>query len=284
MSEYRKRFMEEDREALSPTGKVGLVATIDDMGKPHVTLITTMEPLGETQLILGQFSHGLSKQYMQRRNNVAFLAMTLDRRMWRGWARWTGLKREGPEFELFNMKPMFRYNSYFGINTVHYLDLLEVEGPESLPMAGIVGSSIKTLLLSPFRKNRRGEPVLNPIARGLFDTVGSLVFLSWINREGFPEIIPVLQCTSSDPSRLVFTPGPWGRELEAIPAGTETALYVMSMQMENVLVRGTFTGFSGIPGNRLAQVDLHWVYNSLPPAHGQIYPPVELEPVRDKWL
>jgi hypothetical protein len=284
MSGYRKRFTEEDKEALSPTGKVGLVATIDDKGNPHVTLITTMEPLGETELILGQFSHGLSKQYMQTRNNVAFLAMTLDRKMWRGKARWTGLKREGPEFEHLNMKPMFRYNSYFGINTVHYLDLLEVEGPDPLPMGGIIASSLKTLLFAPFRKNRQADPVLNSIARGLFDMVGSLIFLSWINEEGFPEIIPVLQCTSSDPSRLVFTPGPWGRELEAIPAGTETALFVMSMEMETVLVRGTFAGFSGIPGGRLARVDLHWVYNSLPPAHGQIYPPLELEPVRENWL
>jgi hypothetical protein len=48
-----------------------------------------------------------------------------------------------------------------------------------------------------------------------------------------------------------------------------------------VLVRGVFRGFRRTMGLALGTVDIKWVYNSMPPAHGQIYPEVPLEPVLD---
>jgi hypothetical protein len=50
--------------------------------------------------------------------------------------------------------------------------------------------------------------------------------------------------------------------------------------MQSVLVRGAFSGLRGrLPPSGAVAVD--WVYNSMPPGHGQIYPPVPLEEVRD---
>jgi len=43
-----------------------------------------------------------------------------------GKVRWTHEVRAGEDYELYNHKPMFRYNAYFGIHTVHYLDLVEL--------------------------------------------------------------------------------------------------------------------------------------------------------------
>jgi hypothetical protein len=33
---------------------------------------------------------------------------------------------------------MFRYNTYFGINTVHYMDLIETSESQDLPMRKII--------------------------------------------------------------------------------------------------------------------------------------------------
>ena len=46
-------------------------------------------------------------------------------------------------------------------------------------------------------------------------------------------------------------------------------------------MRGTFTGFSRRALFKLGAVDIDWVYNSMPPAHGQIYPEIELKPVTE---
>ncbi len=56
---------------------------------------------------------------------------------------------------------------------------------------------------------------------------------------------------------------------------------VLTMGMEDVLVRGTFHGFKRFRFMKLGTVDIEWVYNSMPPGHGQIYPPVALKPVTE---
>jgi hypothetical protein len=53
------------------------------------------------------------------------------------------------------------------------------------------------------------------------------------------------------------------------------------MGMEDVLIRGTFRGYKRTIGLTLGTIDIEWVYNSMPPAHGQIYPEVDLTPVRE---
>jgi len=51
--------------------------------------------------------------------------------------------------------------------------------------------------------------------------------------------------------------------------------------MENVLIRGTFRGFERKRGVKMGVVDIDWVYNSMPPKQGQIYPEIALEPVME---
>jgi len=55
----------------------------------------------------------------------------------------------------------------------------------------------------------------------------------------------------------------------------------MTMGIEDVLVRGPFSGFKRYRGLPLGTVDIEWVYNSMPPCHGQIYPQVALKPVTE---
>jgi hypothetical protein len=51
--------------------------------------------------------------------------------------------------------------------------------------------------------------------------------------------------------------------------------------MESVLVRGCFTGWRRAAGLRAGGLEIDWVYNSMPPKQGQIYPPQPIEPVTE---
>jgi hypothetical protein len=270
----RNRFDEADVAAFEPAEKVGLVATTNDAGEPHVSLLTTISTRGPTGITLGEFSRGLSKEFMRRRPLVGFLVMSLDRRLWRGRAIWKGSAKEGPEYVKYNRQPMFRYNTYFGINTVHYLDLAGVEGPAALPMGGIALAALATALRAGRARPSAGKSVLPPFALGILDALASLNFLSFVDAEGFPRIVPVIQARSAGPSRIVFTPGPWGSELRAIPAGARVALFSINLGMESFLARGSF---SAAIGGGLRGIDLDFLYNSAPPCHGQVYPPPALE-------
>ena len=274
-------FSKQEMRAFEPAEKIGLVACVNPDGLPHISLITSIMAPRPDQLTLGQFCKGLSKQYIQENQYIAFLIMTLDKKMWRGWARWTHLKQEGPEYERYNNIPMFRYNTYFGINTVHYLDLIETSASEELPMPKIILSAMLTKLVKPAAGTGIKKPILKPFAVDLFDQLDSLKFIAFIKQDGFPVIIPLIQCQAADSRRLAFAPFAFKEELMRISKGTQVAVFGLTMGMEDVLIRGTFQGYRRRWGIKLGTVDIEWVYNSMPPAHGQIYPAVELETVSD---
>jgi len=268
-------------KAFEPAEKIGIVASISPEGLPHISLITSIMAPKPTQVTLGQFCKGLSKQYIQENPNVTFLIMTMDKRMWRGRAKWTHLKKEGPEFERYNEIPMFRYNTYFGINTVHYLDLIETSEGQSLPMPRIVLSAMLTKFAKSSARTGLAERVLTPFAEQLFNQFGSLKFIAYLGPGGYPNIIPVIQCQAADSRTLAFSALAFKEELNRISSGTEVAIFGLTMGMEDVLVRGTFQGFKRYRFMKLGTVSIDWVYNSMPPGHGQIYPEVALKAVTE---
>ena len=274
-------FSEQEMKAFEPAEKIGIVASIDPEGRPHISLITSIMAPKPNQITLGQFCQGLSKQYIQENPHIAFLIMTMDKKMWRGRAKWTHLKREGPEYERYNEIPMFRYNTYFGINTVHYLDLMETSEGRSLPMPQIVFSAMLTKFTKSAAKTGMAERILTPFAEKLFNQLDALKFIAYIGSDDYPAIIPVIQCQAADSRKLTFSPLAFKDELSRIPPETEVAVFGLTMGMEDVLVRGIFHGFKRYRFMKLGTVDIQWVYNSMPPGHGQIYPQMELKPVTE---
>jgi hypothetical protein len=277
----KKLFTEQEMQAFEPAEKIGLVACVNPEGLPHISLITSIMAPKPDQLTLGQFCKGLSKQYIQQNPHIAFLIMTMDKKMWRGRARWTHLKNEGAEYERYNEIPMFRYNTYFGINTVHYLDLIETSEREDLPMPKIILSALLTKVAKSAAGTGLTDRILKPFAEDLFNQLDSLKFIAYIGPDGFPLIVPVIQCQAADSRRLAFYPMAFKKELKRIPEETQVAVFGLTMGMEDVLIRGTFRGYRRTLGVTLGTIDIAWVYNSMPPAHGQIYPEVALQTITD---
>lgn len=274
-------FTKDEMKTFEPAEKIGLMACVNPDGLIHLTLITSIMACRADQLTLGQFCMGMSKWYMQVNPQVGFLIMTLDRRLWRGKARWTNKKADGPEYEVYNNIPMFRYNAYFGINTVHYLDLVETCGEETLPMGRIVPAAMTTKLAKSAAASSSRERILKPFAESLFNRLDALKFIAYVGEDGFPVIIPAIQCQASDSRRLVFSTRPYYDELQAIDTGAKLAILGINLKMQSVLVRGAFQGFKRYRFITLGVLDIDWVYNSMPPGHGQIYPEAPLEAVTE---
>lgn len=273
-----KTFTEDEIKKLEPAEKIGLIATVNSEGAPHISLITSIQPLGADKLVFGEFSYGLSKWHVRNNPKSAFLMMTMDKSLWRGKSLWKERKKEGPEYIMYNEKPMFRYNTYFGINTVHYLDMIECGGKESLPLIKIILSVLLTRLSGKIKKKTSADP-LNNLSISFFNRMDSLKFLAYVGDDGYPEIIPVIQCRAASSESIVFSPAAYSDEMKKIPEGAEVAVFAMTLDMESVLVRGNFQGYKRSNFVNRGTVEIDWVYNSMPPVHGQIYPPVPLNPV-----
>jgi len=205
--------------------------------------------------------------------------MTLDKRLWRGKATFTHTAHTGPEFEAYNNVPMFRYNAYFGIHTVYYMDLVGHSGRQALPMAQVVLTAIQTMIARTLSGKRAAAPVLNLWTRTLMNKLDNLKFLSYVGDDGYPLVIPVIQAQAAGVEQILFSTGAYKDDLEAVPQGVPVAVFGMSLDMEDVLLRGEFQGIRRVGGVRCGSVAVNWVYNPMPPKPQQIYPPVALEPV-----
>jgi hypothetical protein len=263
-----KEFSEQDIESFRPEMKIGLIATVNEAGLPHLTLISTLQACSPTEMFWGQFAEGMSKANIRNNPKAGFIIMTLDKNLWRGKADFTRTSKEGSEYELLNNTPMFRYNAYFGIHTVYYMDLVSHSGKQALPIIA------KTL-----SGKGEGKEVLNHFTRRLIDKMDNLKFLAYIDRDGYPVIVPVIQAQTAGSDRVIFASSVYSSDLKAISAGTAAALFCMSFEMQTVLLRGIYRGVRSIGGVECGELDADWVYSPMPPKSEQIYPPQKLEAV-----
>jgi len=272
-------FSAQDIKAMEPAMKVGLLATVNDEGLPHLTLISSLQANQATRMTWGQFTEGSSKRFIRNHPQAGFLVMTLDKQLWRGKATFTHTAQQGPEFEMYNNIPMFRYNAYFGIHTVYYMDLGEHAGRQALPMGQVVVAAIQTVIARVLSGKRGSADVLNLWTQQLMNKLDNLKFLSYVGADGYPVVIPVIQAQAAGAEQILFSTGAYKEDLEAIPEGATVAVLCMSLDMEDVLLRGEFQGIRRISGMRCGSVQVNWVYNPMPPKPEQIYPQVALEPV-----
>jgi hypothetical protein len=272
-------FSEADIQSTHVPMKVGLLATVTPEELPHVTLLSSIMACGPNQLCFGQFTEGMSKGHILSNPKVGFLIMGLDKNLWRGKASYTYSVKNGPEYEYYNNVPMFRYNAYFGVHTVYYFDLVSQTGKLPLPMNRIIFAAVKTMLARSLGRKPGQRPVLNGWTRAFLDKLDNLKFLSYIDSDGFPALIPAIQTQSLGTDHVLFSTSVYKDELHFIPAGIPMAVFDMALTMEDVLLRGKYLGIRRVGGIQAGVVEVDWVYNPMPPVPGQVYPPVEMKAI-----
>jgi hypothetical protein len=281
----KTEFNASDVEKTAPLEKIGIIATQNLEGLPHITFINSLMALNNTTMTLGQFIRGNSKQFMQRNPKVSFFILSAHtKKMWTGKIVWKKKQSQGPELEIYKEKPLQRYNSYFPIHVVHYFDLVETTPANGLPIFKMIWSTLMTLLARAGENlrhstNRLAPPILKPYGEKLFSSPFTMKFLAVMASDGFPCLIPFVQCMTLDSRRIVFYANALGPHRQKITPGMEIAVFCLKTTLESVLVRGKFAGYKRKFGIKMGQIDIDWVYNSMPPNSDQIYPAKELTPV-----
>ena len=264
----RKTINEEEYKFFEKSEKLGVVGTVDDQGDPHLTLLTTIMAKGDREMVVGVFTKGLSKENMQKRNKCGFIIMGLDMHFWTGIMTWKDVKTEGEEFVKYNNMQMWRFNTYFGISKVNYFDLNGISDKRALEVPKIAVNEIRAVLSKPFLKYAGKEQVLRPYATALFNGLDHPKFLSYIDADGFPVVVPAVQAQEVGTNTIVFTAAPYKDDFAGLQPGARVCMMALSTAMESVVVKGTFSGFKG----GIGRVKIDRVYNSIPPISRYIYP------------
>ncbi|MFB0919267.1 MAG: hypothetical protein QMB62_00060 [Oscillospiraceae bacterium] len=257
----------EDMKKFETSYKVGLVATVEKNGDPHISLLSTLMAKSEREMMLGKFIVGESKENILENPKTGFLIMSLEKEFWTGRMNYTHMLQNGEDYEMYNRQPLYRYNSYFGIDTVYYFNLLNISEGRKLNMAGIIFNSLLVSLSRGKYASEEHPKAMKPWAFELMWKMDTLAFLSYIDKDGYPVIVPCIQLQAVDASTLVLRNAPYKPELSAIPDGARVAVFGANLKFESVLLKGKFSGFKG--GTATVAVDR--VYNSMPPKQGYIY-------------
>jgi hypothetical protein len=285
MIKFNKEFEDICFKKFESDSKIGLLSSAARDGYPHIALITSISFKSKTVMMWGQFSQGLSKDYLKDNPKTGFLVVSPDQYWWTGKAAHSGRVIKGEDFDYFNNKPLFRYNSYCGFGAVHYGDLVDVSAGEKLPLVRVLLGACLSNWMKGFAKklpagagtdDPGGIPKLPPYGMNLASKLTALKFIAYIDSDGYPRIIPALQGRPVDGGRLVFSSVPYGGLLRKIPPGAKAAVFMANLELESLLLQGRWTGAERRGGVTGMIFEIEKVYNSMPPLGGYIYPP---EPV-----
>jgi len=287
MISFREEFEEGCRKAFESDSKIGLLCSIAPDGYPHMALISSIGVKDSKNLMWGQFSRGLSKEYIRDNPKTGFLVVSPDQRWWTGKALHSGSVVKGDDFDYFNNKPLFRYNSYTGFGAVHYGEVVDVSAGEKLPLLKIAlgffssGFLRKRALQKQASPDRTGggageKDKMPPYGTKLVSSLTCLKFAAFVDNDGFPRIYPVMQGRPADADTLVFSSTPYGEALRSIKSGAKAAVFLANLDLETLLLQGRW--YNTEKGGRLrsAVFEIDKVYNSMLPIGGYVYPPKTL--------
>lgn len=267
--------VERDEKDFATPYKIALVACHDEQDDVHISLLSSLANRGDDEMVVGEFVQGLSKTFFHNKPEAAFLIMNLAMNFWTGTMNFYDSRTEGEEYIRYNEMPLYRFNTYFGIHTVHYAKLREVSERRKLNLAGIVGNTLRVAFAGPFFKGENDE-VFNVWTRQHTKKIGTLMFLGFTGQDGYPRLVPVIQAKSVSDSRILLTTAPYKKLARDLEDGARASIYALNLDMEAVLLKGKFQRYAG----GLGAIDVDRVYNCMPPIHRYIYPPTSWETVK----
>lgn len=274
LTQWSSKLSEEIIKFTQPEVMVKLISTIDPRNWPHITLISSNRVISEDQIVWGEFSKGLSKEYVQKNPKQGLFYMTAETpfKFIQVKADFSHTKIEGKDIENFNKSDFMRYFTYVSIYKVYYNNIVAATTIRELPFGGISRKITKEIIKSA--KTGLDEKKLNIIGYKLFTNPIGIRALSYIDpSDGYPIIIPHLQLQAVDHNRLYFPLTALKEDFLEIPVNSKVAVFAANFDMASQVVKGTFTGIHEVGEIEYGLIDIEEIYNSSPPITGIIYPP-----------
>ncbi|MBR3258383.1 MAG: hypothetical protein IKF96_05270 [Eggerthellaceae bacterium] len=266
-----------DYKDLDNAYKIALVAVEEGNGDLHTCLVSSLTNKGADKMMFGEFITGITKELIHEHPKTGFLIMSISRDFWTGKMDFTHKVHEGEDYVKMNEYPLFRFNTYFGVHTVHYADLVDISERQAVNMPGVIANAVWVILAKCANAGPKSEvkPALRPWAKKFLNGLLTLKYISYMGEDGYPKIVPIIQAQAANDSRVVFTRSPYAKMLSDLREGVRVNVYAVSLDMEVLLVKGTYR--KGKLG--LGVVDIDKVYNSAPPKMGYTYPAEKNEAV-----
>lgn len=268
------KLTQEAVEFTFPEIMAKIVGTIDSSGDPHITLISSNKAVNEETVKWGQFAEGLSKKNILDNPKQGLLFMTAETpfKFLQIKADYDFCSIEAEDAADFNQTDLMRYNVYMRVYKTYFSKVKAASVIQDIKLFGIIKGIIANLFGKRKYKTGKLEERLPKFGMELFNGPIFPKFIAYLDpKDSYPVIIPCFQARAIENKTIIFTLSQFKDDLRNIPEKAKVAVFVMDFEMESLLVKGTFQGFSGTRGI----IDIEKVYNSMPPRQGYIYPEKE---------
>ncbi|MHA1167782.1 MAG: hypothetical protein ACTSRU_08175 [Candidatus Hodarchaeales archaeon] len=283
LPEWLAEFTQEAYDLTQPEIGLKLIATIDPRGWPHVTMISFNRAKTPTQVVWGQFVEGLSKKFVREnpKQGIFYMNAEMPFKFVQVKVDLDHIRHEGEDCDQFSRGAMLRYMTYTNVHTCYYSNVRAVTDVRKMGLGGIVKGSLTDLIAKGGGKARNPEDKLTTFGHSIFNQMTSVKVISYIDSDGYPILIPCMGLRAPDRSRLIFPLSQFKADLEQIPRSSKVSVYVVvseNLELTNMLVKGTFTGFSKFRRFKYGVIEIDEIYNSMPPLPGVIYPEIQVRP------
>jgi hypothetical protein len=135
---------------------------------------------------------------------------------------------------------MFRYNSYFGLGAIHVHNLIGVSEISKLSIPKIVIGQLKSKCMKhKIAKANTSIQIVPSYAHTLAKKMTSMKFLSFIDKNGYPQIIPAFQGSIVKNNYFAVANNINGDIINNIPNGAKIGIYIANFDLVSLLFQGT---------------------------------------------
>lgn len=281
---WHDKFVEDAQKLTLPEIGLKMIATIDDRGWPHLTMISFNIAKTPTQVVWGQFTEGKSKEFVRKTKKQGMFYMNANPpfKFVQAKVFFENLKHEGEDCENFSRGQMLRYMTYTNVHTCYYNKVIAATEIRGLSMGGIVKGFLAQAISKGAAKSDDPKDKLSNFGFELFNQMTSAKLISYIDPEdGYPIIIPCFQLRAPDKSKLVLPYSHFKADLEEIPVGAHVSIFGVvsdNLELTNQMINGRLTDIKKLRGIKNGIIEIDEIYNSMPPLAGVIYPKLETRP------
>lgn len=241
------------------------LATLNKDGIPNVVLIASFKYFDE-KLIFGDFMIWKTKKNLAENKNVCVTALLMDLNYVTIKGEFKGFERTGRYIDRINSIEMYRYNAYMGVRNAGIVEIKEVVQTRKLSKLSVLGNYLtrahahnggdgKPRRIGDIQRGKLPELIMHK-----FNRLSGIKVLSFVDKDGYPLIIPTASLFALDKDTLILNKRELGDHFED---GKRVACNVVTLEPVSYQVKGTLSsrGRKGI-------IHIDEVYSAAPPLVG----------------
>ncbi len=262
------RLADEDIPEFKPDIMVKLLATIDAQQRPNLVLIVSLEAKDNETLMFAEFIHGKTKKNVELNPKCTAAFMNLGYDYWVVKGDFTHWAYEGTDFEYYNEKPLFKNNAYLGITRVGYISIKQVIPKRKIKMKRPLLRLLKNYMKEQ-KETETNEDKLPSFVKKIFRAPSNLKYIAFVDKDGYPLIIPTLHLIPTETNQLIFTPSAFKQDFTNLSPGMMVAAFALNIEeLLMYQIKGTYRGFQSYQDTDVGCINIEEIYCCMPPKAG----------------